>query len=212
MCGDDAQHWCEGLVNALASPLGDPEIRAALLDRLHQRHAAESDVAIVEELGLCRGQVFVDVTVVNGALHGYEIKSDRDSLRRLAGQVAIYSRVLDRATLVVGSRHVGEAIDFVPAWWQILVADTTRYGLRFRQRRRGRANPARDRRALVELLWHNDAVELLAACDALRSYRRRRRSEIWDRICELYGIDEIADVVRAKLRARSVQRSLPRSA
>ena len=35
----------------------------------------------VEELGVCRGRVRVDVAVVNGTLHGYEIKSDRDSLR-----------------------------------------------------------------------------------------------------------------------------------
>jgi len=91
------------------SRLCDSDIRTALLDRLQQRHQAEPDVAFLEELGLCRGQVFVDVTVVNGALHGYEIKSDRDSLRRLAGQVAFYGRVLDRATLVVGTRHLADA-------------------------------------------------------------------------------------------------------
>ena len=34
------------------------------------------------------------MTLVSGTLHGYEIKSDRDSLRRLARQVALYSAVL----------------------------------------------------------------------------------------------------------------------
>lgn len=204
---DDA-HAGKGPVKGLARPAGDAEIRGALLRRLRQRHLGDAEVAFMEELGLCRGQVFVDVAVVNGLLHGYEIKSDRDSLRRLVGQVAIYGRVLDRATLVVGSRHLDEAADLVPEWWEILVADDSARGLRFRQRRRGRMNPTLDRRALVELLWLSDALELLAARGAIRGYRRRRRSEIWDRVCELYDADEIGDVVRTKLRARSAQRFL----
>ena len=68
---------------------------------------------MVDELGVCRGQVRIDVAVVNGRFHGYEIKSDRDSLRRLDGQVDLYSKVLDRATIVVGDRHFTEALNTV---------------------------------------------------------------------------------------------------
>jgi len=192
--------------------LGDPDIRAALLERLHERHADEDDVAFLEELGLCRGQVFVDVTVVNGALHGYEIKSDRDSLRRLAGQAALYGRVLDRATLVVGMRHIDDAEEIIPSWWEILIADVSAGDVRFRRRRRGRRNPAREGRALVELLWLDDALDLLAARDAIRGYRGRPRREIWDRVCEIYDVDEIGEAVRRQLRARSAQRPLPQCA
>jgi len=194
------------------SRLCDSDIRTALLGRLHQRHEDEPDVAFLEELGLCRGQVFVDVTVVNGALHGYEIKSDRDSLRRLAGQVAFYGRVLDRATLVVGTRHLADADEVIPSWWEILVADMSAGVVRLRQRRRGRRNPARDCRALVELLWLDNALALLAARDSLRGYRGRPRREVWDRVCELYKVDEVAGAVRVQLKARSAQRFLPLSA
>ncbi len=62
--------------------LGDSDIRAVLRSRLFLKHPDEADTVVIEELGLCRGQVRVDVAVVNGLLHGYEIKSDRDSLRR----------------------------------------------------------------------------------------------------------------------------------
>jgi hypothetical protein len=191
---------------------GDPEIRAALLARLQSCHNDETDVVFLHELGLCRGQVFVDLTVVNGALHGYEIKSDRDSLRRLAGQAELYGRVLDRATLVVGSRHVVDAEDAVPRWWGILVVDSSDGGIRFRERRRGRKNPSRDCRALAELLWLNFALEMLAARDSIRGYRRKPRHQVWDRVCELYNLDEVADAVRALLKARQVQRPLPQCA
>jgi hypothetical protein len=191
---------------------GDPEIRAALLGRLHRLHDDEREVVFLEELGLCRGQVFVDVTVVNGALHGYEIKSDRDSLRRLVGQAALYGRVLDRATLVVGSRHATDAAAAVPSWWGILVAGSSGSGIRFQQVRRGRRNPSRDRRALVELLWLDSALELLAARNAIHGYRGKPRHEVWDRVCELYDLDEVADAVRALLKARPARRSVPQCA
>ena len=54
-------------------------------------------------------QVRIDIAVVKGALHGFEIKSDFDNLKRLARQVDLYSQVLDRATLVVGERFAPRA-------------------------------------------------------------------------------------------------------
>ena len=191
---------------------GDPEIREALLERLSRRHEGEPDVAFIEELGLCRGQVFVDVAVVNGSLHGYEIKSDRDSLRRLKGQVAFYGRVLDRATLVVGQRHLEEATEVVPEWWEIQIAGIGTGGLGLKRVRGGRPNPALDPRALVELLWLEDALELLAARGALRGYRGKARHAVWDRVCELYAPAQIAEAVRSRLKARVGLRSVRPSA
>ncbi len=187
----------------------DADIRGVLLQRLRARHSDENDVAFLEELGLCRGQVFVDVAVVNGSIHGYEIKSDRDSLRRLAGQVAMYGRVLDRASLVVGAKHVEQAVVAVPPWWEIHVVEARSTGLHMKRLRRGCKNPARDARALVELLWLDDALALLAERGGVRGYRGRPRREIWDRVCELYAVDEIADEVRKQLNARPARQSAP---
>jgi hypothetical protein len=47
----------------------------------------------------------------------YEIKSERDDLTRLPGQVAVYGQVLDRATLVVAERHCAAALTLIPDWW-----------------------------------------------------------------------------------------------
>jgi hypothetical protein len=187
----------------LSLPPGDADIRDVLLERLRERHSDELGVAFLEEIGLCRGQVFVDVAVVNGSIHGYEIKSDRDSLRRLAGQVAMYGRVLDRASLVVGSKHIDQAVKAVPPWWEIQVVEARSSGLRLKRLRAGWKNPARDARALVELLWLDAALALLAERGGIRGYRGRSRREIWDRLCGLYTVDEIAEAVRKELKARA---------
>lgn len=182
---------------------GDSEIRPALRARLWSEHACEADTIVLEELGLCRGRVRIDLALVNGQLHGFEIKSDRDSLRRLAGQVAVYSKVLDRATLVVGDRHLTEARSIVPDWWGILRVRPGPQGPRFKPLRRGRENPRRDPRLLVELLWLDDAIGLLTQRGAARGVRGKPRRMVWDRVCEHFSVDEIATAVRGHLKARA---------
>lgn len=182
---------------------GDVDLRPALRSTLIARHADQPETVILEELGVCRGRVRVDVAVVNGSLHGYEIKSDRDSLRRLSVQVDFYGKVLDRATLVVGERHLAEALDRLPAWWGVLRIHPTAHEPRFKTVRRGRKNPRKDPRSLVEFLWLDDALALLEARDVARGVRGKPRRLVWDRICEHFSVDEIAAAVRAQLMARA---------
>jgi len=179
--------------------LNDAVIRAALRARLLKEHSDQSNTVFVEELGLCRGTVRADLTVVNGSIHGYEIKSDRDSLRRLAHQASIYGRVFDRATLVVGDRFLSAA-DILPAWWGILHARQTSKGLEFRTIRKARLNRHKDPRALVELLWSDQALAILEQRGAARGVRTKARRFVWDRVCAELSVREISDAVRAHLK------------
>ena len=184
----------------------EESIRTSLHRRLVVKHREEADTVIIDELGLCRGSARVDIAVVNGQLHGYEIKSDRDSLRRLGVQANLYSKVFDRVTLVCGQRHVSRALDFVPSWWEVLSIDSTSQDPKFRTARRGRKNQERDIRALAELLWLEEAMALLAQRSALRGFRGKPRADLWNRVCELFGIDEVAAAVRAHLKATATKR------
>ena len=190
-------------------PIADPDIRAVLKSRLQIKHALETDTVVVEELGLCQGQVRVDMAVVNGVLHGYEIKSDCDTLRRLPNQVVAYGKVLDRATLVVGVRHLEEALEQVPVWWGVMKAEATAKGLCLKVVRPGRKNPSRDPRVLAELLWRDEALALLKERDAVRGLLTKPRQHAWDRVAEVYDVNEIGDAVRARLKARAMPPVLP---
>ena len=185
-----------------ASALRDSDIRRALLAHL-ARDPAAAPRKVIEELGLCRGQVRADIVVVGDELHAYEIKSDRDTLARLERQAEVYGLTMDRVTLVVTRRHLEEAKSVVPRWWGILRADEGREGLSFSTVRRGRRNGHRDPRALVELPWLSDALQLLEARGITRGLKGRPRRVIWDRICQEVALDEVATAVRAQLLGRS---------
>ena len=183
-------------------------IRSALRARLLKEQGQGPDFVIVEELGVYRGQVRLDVAVVNGLLHGYEIKSDRDNLRRLPKQVDVYGKVLDRATLVVGDRFVAASTNLVPKWWGVLHASRQGEVVRFQHLRRPLQNPHRDARVLAELLWFDYAIELLEQRNATHGVRRKSRRVVWDRICDHFSVDEIATAVRRRLKATRVNQAL----
>ena len=192
------------------STLGDADIRPALRSQLLSDYRDQTDTTLIEELGICRGQTRIDFAVVNGVLHAYEIKSDRDNLRRLRGQVDRYGEVVDLATLVVGERHVDRAIKMLPSWWGVLRVECGPTGPRFNLLRGALRNPDRNPRSLVELLWLDDAVALLERRDAARGVRGKPRRVVWDRICDCFSLEEIAETVRLHLKARSVSEAAQR--
>jgi hypothetical protein len=181
----------------------DPEIRAALEALLLAEHANDPTTALLKEVGVCRGQVRMDVLIVNGVLHGFEIKSDRDSLRRLPAQVELYSKVLDKATLVVGDRHVHEALGLLPAWWGILLFRQRPASVDFVPVRSASQNPTPDPRAIAEFLWREDALALLEAKGAARGMRGKPRRMLWDCVCATLRAEEIAAAVRERLLSRA---------
>lgn len=194
----------------LHTALRDAEVRPALRSLLRLEHADEEDSVFIEELGFCGGRVRIDLAVVNGRLHGYEIKSDRDTLERLDRQLDIYNRILDRATLVVGERHVDQARALLPAWWGLLRVEARPEGPRFTVIRRGRRNRQRDARALAELLWRDEALALLERQDAAKGVRSKPRYAVWDRLCEHFTLEEISAEVRNCLKTRQVRPGLAR--
>ena len=188
----------------ITSTFRDADIRPELRSLLLRQNQNERGTVLVEELGFCWGQARIDLALVNGLLHGYEIKSDRDSLRRLGGQVHLYGKVLDMATLVAGDRHVDEAAESLPDWWGILKVKTGASGPSFESLRSGRKNPHRDPRALVELIWLDEAIALLEQRGFTRGVRGKPRRVVWDRVCEHFALEEIASLVRCRLKARAV--------
>ncbi len=173
----------------------------------HDIRRKEDGAIILDELGLCRGQVRADVMAVNGVLHGFEIKSERDSLKRLPMQVAMYSGVVDRASLVAAERHVARATQIVPDWWEIKVPVATRSGeTRLKVKRRGRKNPAVNPRELVELLWYDQALALLRAHGAERGVAGKSREALWNRICERVPLRDIQAAVRNALKTHPAAR------
>ena len=139
----------------------DSDIRQVVLSDLGRQYESDPDTVIIEELGLCQGEARVDVAVVNGSIDGFEIKSDQDTLKRLPGQAAIYSRALDSVTLVVGGKHLDEALKVVPKWWGVVEARKNKKNIGLHEIRPNQKNPALDPEAIIQLIWRHEALEVL---------------------------------------------------
>lgn len=100
----------------------DQDLRQAVLRKVLAEYVKDPNSRVVEELGLQHGSNRVDIAVVNGVLHGYELKSEADNLDRLQGQIESYSKVFDRVTLVTTSNHLSHAVKQIPEWWGVKLA------------------------------------------------------------------------------------------
>jgi hypothetical protein len=173
---------------------------------VEERHRDDPDTRIVDELGLCQGQVRVDVAVVNGVLQGYEIKSLVDTLRRLPNQVRVYSQVLDLATIVLAECHRADACSLIPDWWEVIVAFDDARGVRLEVFRSGSMNQDVDKRSLAELLWHAEAMQILRSKAEHRGLAGKPRSAAWDRLAQVCSTDEIRAAVRVCIKGRVTNR------
>jgi plasmid stability protein len=187
----------------------DLDLRKALRVRAAQHHAADPEARIVEELELGL-TARADVIVLNGRIEGYEIKSDHDSLVRLAHQAAAYEAVCDRVWLVTTERFAAPAIERLPVWWGVLVARTKGETVSLVRRRAARAHPRQSQAALLELLWRDELAELCGryAPQAVRA--RSTSSALRDAIIETdASAKRLASDVRAALLIREGWRAVP---
>jgi hypothetical protein len=153
--------------------LRDADIRVPLEAWIKRRHMREPDTKIIHELPIPRPSARVDMAVINGRLAGFEIKSDVDSAARLVNQVASFSQVFERMTLVTTRKHAGNLPKHVPDWWEILVCD----GSEFRVQRRGRANADVDVRRLLHVLTRAELLHVEEIC-TINSRSKNRVKEV----------------------------------
>jgi hypothetical protein len=187
----------------------DPEIRRRLRQHLEDEFGDDPTALILDELGVCCGRVRADMAVVNGELKGFEIKSDQDTLFRLRSQASLYCRVFDTVSLVVASKHLKKARKIVPHWWGILLAEEKGdAGFRIRKYRCERRNPGPDAFAIAQLIWRDEAFELLRTHNLHSGLRNKPRKFLWDALVRNFALEDIQTLVRTQLKARRGWRSV----
>jgi hypothetical protein len=167
-------------------------------------HFGEPNTRVVEELGLCQGVARIDLAVVNGSIHGYEIKSDRDTLARLPAQVEIYNRTLDFVTIVTAPCHVDKIRKVVPRWWGIWTVVTDDSAARLEVSREPKRNHEIDPFSVAQLLWREEALQALDGLGLATGIRSKPRQELWRRLAAELTRKELGSIVRDRLRQRCV--------
>lgn len=180
--------------------LNDLKVRELLLKELNAKYAGRNDTRIINELGLDFGASRVDVAVVNGIMHGYEIKSDLDNLNRLPRQIKYYNKAFERMTIVVSRKYLYEVKEMIPKWWgiKIISADKSR----LIEIRKGRRVSTQDPEIIIKLLWKKELECLIDHLGLSKSLKKMRKKQLLSYLQEEAEFNVIKSYVYEVLKQR----------
>jgi len=136
----------------------DKDIRTILHFYLSEQNKNIKDTIIVDELNVKNGLARVDIAVINGSIHGYEIKSEVDTLNRLSNQIEHYNSSLEKITIAVNSNHKEKVFDIVPDWWGVIEVDQNSEIVELRE---SEGNPTLNVSDLLMFLWKDEMIKIL---------------------------------------------------
>jgi hypothetical protein len=180
--------------------LNDLKVRNLLLNELNEKYSDCSETRVINELGLDFGAARVDVAVVNGIMHGYEIKSDLDTLYRLPRQLEYYNRAFERMTIVVSRKYLEEVKTIVPIWWGIKLISSDQS--RLIDVRRGRKVSQQDPGLIIKLLWKKELEGLIDYLSLNKSLKKMRKNQLLTLLSEEADFKIIRDYVYNTLKTR----------
>ena len=182
----------------------DIDVRMAVHAKILKDHHNDPNTMIIDEFCINLGSVRADIAVINGILHGYELKSSNDTLDRLPTQVKHYSYVMDKATLVVAENHVENAIDLLPPWWGIKVVSKGKRGaMHITSLRSSKINPCVNNLALAQLLWKEECLFILEKMGLTKGNKSKPRYELWNVVAANAPLEFLKDEVRNFLKKRT---------
>lgn len=91
--------------------MNEIKIREQLIKELAKQHPYNTE--FLAELPIARFSRRIDLVMANGSLSGFEIKSEQDSLQRLAGQLETYVQYFENVTVVCASKHLDNVMKMV---------------------------------------------------------------------------------------------------
>ena len=184
-----------------STALTEQTIRTALVAYL--RSSLGTEDVLIEELGIEHGAARVDVAMTSDRLMGFEIKSDFDTLDRLARQMHAYHRVFDALTIVTTPAFLLQIEALLPKWWGILVV-TADQGQTptLVELRAPAAHPRQEAESLAALLWRDEAYSFLMEEAGAIVKARAARHLIYEAIAAAIPLPKIRYRVLVALKSR----------
>jgi len=183
--------------------MNDIEIRQNFHKKRLRRQHAQKDTLVIDELGLNHGKCRADIAVVNGQFVGYEIKSNNDSLRRLEEQVKSYNAVFDKVSIIVGDRYIKSIQNYIPEWWGVIVSiKGPRGAVNFNIVREAQTNKNIDPISIAQLLWRNEAAEILFQKKLPPKILRQPRAVLYKHLVNTIKISELRKFIREYFKKR----------
>lgn len=188
----------------------DKDIRQLLITSLSDiPEFNNNDTYLINELDICGGFTRADIAIVNGQLHGYEIKSPQDSLERLPRQVPSYNEVFDTMTLITCKEYLNQALKIIPKWWGIYYIDDSKKGLTLKKKRKSKFNKHINCTQLANLLWKQELIDLIYSnTDIVKGIKSKSRYKLAEIAADNISRPVINDYVRNVLKHRQEWRAV----
>ncbi|MFT3985605.1 MAG: sce7726 family protein [Lachnospiraceae bacterium] len=135
----------------------DRDMRTILFDYYEMQGKR---LRIFEEFNIGRSRA--DAFMVSEELTGFEIKSDRDSLERLSGQIKYYNLYCDAVYLVTGVKYADRMQEYLPDFWGIYCIK--QYKDKHTELvliREAKPNPEAKLKSQLRLLWRNELIAII---------------------------------------------------
>jgi hypothetical protein len=178
------------------------EINSAVEASLRRQHRRRQTVYRREwSIGL--GATRIDVAAINGSITGCEVKSAQDNFARLESQARLYSAVLDTAILVVeGEAASRRASSIIPKWWGLWSASKADQHVELAVLREPSTNPAPDPFSIAQLLWRDEAYDILDRRQLAAGLQRATRWRLWQALADQLALSVLQREVRQTIKAR----------
>lgn len=158
-------------------------------------------LAIIEEFWIPVSHERADLVFIQDGLQAFEIKTERDNLKRLSRQVQAYTRIFDTCTAVVAARHVDQTCSMVPEWWGIWAIPDEQC-MPFCKIRESKCNESVDPETLVRLLWREEVKVAITELGHPPSPDMGRLL-MWETLLEQTSLDELKCIVVDSIQRRN---------
>ena len=178
----------------------ESEIKQALEIYLTSSQSDKKKQLFIEELRLSGGATRADMVNIE-ALHCYEIKSERDNLKRLVNQGSRYIRVFDKITLVTAETHLDLALKIIPSWWGIILVPSS-VDDPFVEFRQAGNNPKLIPSQMAKLLTKQECLDVLADQGLVRGKKSLSLYKLQEVMEESLSLERLKEVIIKALRSR----------
>ncbi len=189
--------------------LKDRDLRISLHQEIKDHFSYDKTTQIIDELQICNGVARVDIAAINGALHGYEIKSESDTLIRLPNQTEQYNKVFDYVYFVCSENQIDKAYRIIPEWWGIYLAANVNGNAKLSLIKDAEKNEKKDSFSLLQFLNKEELICFglkydLGTPSALKKLQKYRLWQILAAKVDNSEIlmDELSDFLRFSLKTR----------
>lgn len=187
--------------------LGPDEIRAVLRDWVHDKFELKYNDILINELGFWNRDpestvdcsFRADLALANGRLVGFEIKSQKDSLKRWESQMTAYSNVFDEIWLCSHGKHLHRALDITDKHIGVLVVDDSGSISVVRYASKNKKLNFYD---LSGLLWKDELLAFASLNKIEEVKSRMTKNEIRDILSTNSNLEDLKLYVLQKLKER----------